>query len=357
MSIEDLTKDQKFQAFAMRRTIDHKIVHPKKMLNDFTVKVLVESLATISNERRAELVQKCTGMKRGSALKMSVEESIRAIEIALIEGDTNAEEIFDDLHEPKGISESEIIRFFPPDRVFNTWFYSGFITAEGEDDQALMSDLWDFIIEHKLLGEMTALQLAQDLGLHHFVSDKCPIEKRAELVLRVLHYGEPMLASSRPDGSSSSANANKARPFSAIALFSVVKPADLVKYVRLSEMSKPLEEMAKTKGWLKTGLPPEALDSVIPPPGTVEAVEASLVPPPLPTAPSNEGGEAPEEVEDLDAVDGDGVEITLDGDGDGERKSSVSVAVGEDVEETLARSATDLERGGRDKKQRERARK
>lgn len=282
MSIADLTKEQQFQAFAMRRTIDHKVVHPKKMLDDFTVKVLIESLAKISNERRADLVQLATGMKRGSALKLTIEKSIEAIELALTEEDTDADELFTE--SKGGIKEDEIIRFFPPDRVFNTWFYSGFITAEGPEDKSLMADLWDFILEHKLLGDMTALQLAQDLGLHHFVSDKCPAEKRNELLKAVLTYGEPMLAPSRAD--SSSANANRAKPFTAVALFSVVKPSDLVKFIPLTVMAKPLEELAKTKGWIKpmvevplpppssggsvppeNGLPPEALDSVAPPKG------------------------------------------------------------------------------------------
>jgi len=305
MSIEDLTKDQQFQAFALRRTLDHKALDPAKMLMDFTVKVLVESIAAVSNERRADLVQKSTGIKRKSALRMSIEESIKAIDLALSEGDTTADEIFDDKEDPRGVSEGEIIRFFPPDRVYRTWYNSGFVVAASAGDQAVMADLWDFILEHKLLGDMTALQLVQELGLHHFVSDKCPAEKRKELIETVLQYGEPMLSSSRPDGSSSSANANKSRACTAITLLSVVKPADLVKFIRLTDMAKPIEELAKTKGWIKS-------DSVIPPSNASDDAEADAA-----------------AAEALAASDGEGVEVVLDADGDSAEESPAESNGGE----------------------------
>ncbi len=264
MSLDDLTHDQKFHSFALLRCRDHKSLTNPQLLKHFGVRTLIESIAKSSNERRADLVQRCTGIKRNSALKMDAAASISMIETALDEKDTNADEVFDEKN--GGISTEEIVRYFPLDQVFDLWFHSGFITTETDDDKAFMADIYDFVIQHKLLGEMTALQLVQDLGIAHFVSDKCPIELRTKLLEKVLAYGEPMLAKARPDASS--ANAAKARPFTAADLLIAIRPTDLVRFIPLAHMSRPVYALATAKGWMKVQavLPPGALDSEAPPP-------------------------------------------------------------------------------------------
>jgi hypothetical protein len=263
MSLDDLTHDQKFHSFALLRCRDHKSLTNPQLLKHFGVRTLIESIAKSSNERRADLVQRCTGIKRNSALKMDATASISMIETALDEQDTNADEVFDEKN--GGISTEEIVRYFPLDQVFDLWFHSGFITTETDDDKAFMADIYDFVIQHKLLGEMTALQLVQDLGIVHFVSDKCPIELRTKLLEKVLTYGEPMLAKARPDASS--ANAAKAKPFTAADLLIAIRPTDLVRFIPLAHMSRPIYALAAAKGWMKVQavLPPGALDSELPP--------------------------------------------------------------------------------------------
>ncbi|HVM91031.1 MAG TPA: hypothetical protein VMU11_04000 [Verrucomicrobiae bacterium] len=263
MTIQDLTDDQQFHSFALIRCRTHKAIDNALMLHHFTIRILIESVARSSNERRADLVQLCTGMKRNSALKLSIDASIAMIETALAAGDTSPDEIFDEAS--NGITTEEIVRYFPLDRVFELWINSGFIATETKDDKAFMADLYDFINQRKMFGEMTALQLVQELGLRYFVSDKCPIEKRVKLLETVLNFGEPMLAKARPDASS--ANAAKAKPFTAANLLETITPTDLVDFVPLGHMSKPIFALAKAKGWIKPELPKEALDSEAPPAG------------------------------------------------------------------------------------------
>jgi hypothetical protein len=111
MSLENLTNDQQFHSFALLRCRDHKAIDSQRMLDHFGVPTLIESIAKSSNERRADILQKCTGIRPKSALKMGAGETISMIQTALEEGDTNAGEIFDEKH--GGISTEEIVRFFP----------------------------------------------------------------------------------------------------------------------------------------------------------------------------------------------------------------------------------------------------
>ena len=322
MSLDDLSHDQQFHSFALLRCRDHKSLTNDQLLKHFGVRTLIESIAKSSNERRADLVQKCTGIKRNSALKMSATDSIAMIETALAEKDTNADEVFDE--KTQGISTEEIVRYFPLDQVFDLWFHSGFITTETDPDKAFMADIYDFVIQHKLLGEMTALTLVQDLGIVHFVSDKCPIELRTKLLEKVLSQGEPMLAKARPDASS--ANAAKAKPFTASDLLNTIRPTDLVRFIPLGHMSRPIYALATAKGWMKTQavLPPGALDSEAPPPPSAEP-----------------GSEAPPaNAEDAEADAGQGEEgdgstvVVIDGDGD----------AGEDITAIGARPAIEVPR-------------
>jgi len=321
MSLQNLTDDQQFHSFALLRCREHKAIDNARMLAHFGVRVLIESIAKSSNDRRADLVQKCTGIKRNSALKMDVEASIVMIETALSERDTNADEVFDE--KDNGISTEEMVRFFPLDRVFDLWFHSGFVTTETNDDKAFMADIYDFVIQRKLLGEMTALQLTLDLGVQHFVSDKCPIELRVKLLDKVLQHGEPMLAKARPDASS--ANAAKARPFTATDLLSTISPTDLVRFIPLGHLSKPIYALATAKGWMqvKQALPPEALDSVVPPAlprGSSESDEPIVV--------TGEGdADLAAETDALLEGDGKGDEVVVV-DGDGDADEDVTVVAG-----------------------------
>lgn len=264
MSLENLSNDQQFHSFALLRCRDHKAIDSQRMLTHFGVPTLIESIAKSSNERRADILQKCTGIKRNSALKMGVAETISMIQVALAEGDTTAAEIFDE--ENGGISTEEIVRFFPLDQVFDLWFHSGFITAETKEDKAFMADLYDFISQHQMFGPMTSLELVQQIGIQHFVSDKCPIEKRTKLLEKVLQFGDPALVSTRTDASSM--NAGKTKGFASSHLLETITPTDLVGFIPLAHLSKPIYALAKAKGWMKTKgaqIPEGALDSVSPP--------------------------------------------------------------------------------------------
>jgi len=317
--LEDLDNDQQFNAFALTRCRDHKEVSDDRMLSHFGVSILIESVSKNSNDRRADLVQKSTGIKRNSALKMGLPESISLVQTALSEKDTSAKEIFDE--SGGGISTVEIVQFFPPDKVFDLWFHSGFITSGQDDDKAFMADIYDFINQRDMFGPMTALTLVQEIGMKYFISDECPIEKRLKLLETVLQYGEPMLSKSR-DGASS-ANAAKAKPFTAANLLATITPTDLVGFVPLTHLSKPIYTLATTKGWIKQALPPEALDSVVPPALPAQVTPANEADGEAKSAERTEEERLADEVDALEESD-DAPVVMVDGDGDDDAKTVVA---------------------------------
>lgn len=269
-----LSTAQKFQSFALNRCRVRGILTPEKMLRHFTIETIVKSIA-VNNERRADLVVKCVGTKRNSALKQDVEDSRRAIELALEVGDTNAEEIFDEKGDPAGASTDEIAFYLPGDKVFDLWFNAGWPGGDS-DDKAFMANMWEFILEHKMFGDSTHLQLVMELGPAFFVADKIPHALRTSVLGAVLKNGEPLLHKSDGEGSSVLI-ADKGRAFTAKDLLDMMPPSALVEYLELSDMARPIAVLAKTNGWMK--MPPASV-SLPPPPA---AVETASEPPPAPS--------------------------------------------------------------------------
>jgi hypothetical protein len=285
MQTKDLPIPQKFQSFALNRVRTHQLVAPKGMLSHFGLETLITSVA-VERTRLLDIVERVTRthrkiLERKFSPELDLDRThMMALELIhdAIEAEAaTAEDLFDENGTPNGISTDEIAHFFPGDKVFELWFYSGWHSGD-EFDKKFMADVWDFVIEHKMFGPMTHLDLVTKLGVGLFMSDKIPHVVRTAVLEAVLQNGEPLLRKTDPGRDSSSMNATGSKAFTAAKLLEVMTPTVLTQHIEISQLGRPIIELAKQLGWIKvpavnvevpkpeiSALPPEALDSVVPP--------------------------------------------------------------------------------------------
>jgi hypothetical protein len=249
---------------------------------------IVDVIKALSAKVRGKVLVTCNGggdPERASKMNADIVASTIAsmLEDKLVTPDDICTEISTD-HMVEVLSHQGLYRF-----LFGKLF----------SDKTFMKEVLEIILEERLLGDNTASSFMHAVGDDKVIDEgTTPPDLLAKCQLA-------MIARNREGG-----------VFTDEDLLRFYTPKALVQYVVPHHLFAAVEAVAELNGWReKPKLPPEVLDSVVPPPGTAEVVEASLAPPPLPTS-SNEEGGAAEEVEDLDAVDGEGVEITLDADGD-----------------------------------------
>lgn len=291
MQTKDLPIPQKFQSFALNRVRAHELVDPKRMLSHFGLETLITSVA-VERTRLLDIVERVTRthrkiLERKFSPEIELDRThMMALELIhdAIEAEAaTAEDLFDENGTPNGISTDEIAHFFPGDKVFELWFYSGWHGGDAFDKK-FMSDVWEFVIEHKMFGPTTHLDLVTKLGVARFMSDKIPHEIRTAVLEAVLQNGEPLLRKTDPGRDSSSTNSSGSRGFTASALLGVMTPTVLTQHIEISQLGQPIIELAKQLQWIKTapavvvpppaepsepaksGIPAEALDSQAPPP-------------------------------------------------------------------------------------------
>lgn len=353
MQTKDLPIPQKFQSFALNRVRAHQLVDPKKMLSHFGLETLITSVA-VERGRLLDIVERVTRthrkiLERKFSPDLELDRThMMALELIhdAIEAEAaSADDLFDENGTPSGISTDEIAHFFPNDKVFELWFYSGWQVGD-EFDKRFVADVWEFVIEHKMFGPTTHLDLVTKLGVARFMSDKIPHEIRTAVLEAVLQNGEPLLRKTDPGRDSSSTNVNASKGFTAAKLLGVMTPTVLSQYIEINQLGQPIFELAKQLGWVKaapvivvpqpppasseppsSGIPPEALDSQAPPP-------------PAAAAESDE----PE----VAISGGDGSELTVDVDDEGDKRPSIT---DDDSDEpTMVVSADDVERSSGKKK-------
>jgi hypothetical protein len=292
MQTKDLPIPQQFQSFALNRVRAHKLVDPKGMLSHFGLETLITSVA-IERGRLLDIVERVTRthrkiLERKFPADLELNKihmmALELIHDALEAEAATADDLFDENGKPSGISTDEIAYFFPGDKVFELWFYSGWHGGD-QFDKEFMADVWTFVIEHKMFGPTTHLDLVTKLGVARFMSDKIPATVRTAVLEAVLQNGEPLLRKTDPGRDNSSTNSTGSKGFTAAKLLEVMNPSVLAQHIEINQLGQPIIELAKQLGWIKvaptvvvpqpapassesssSGIPPEALDSQAPPP-------------------------------------------------------------------------------------------
>lgn len=196
-------------------------------------------------EKRAEIIERSTGMKKKLALGMPIELAAQTLSQALAPdvAVTDATEIF------SVVSAEDLVRTQDPKRVWQLVYGNGWLLTDAPLNKAYMKFLLTEIIEHDLLGPNTPLGVFSAIGPLAFVSDRMPEEDSAALLLQIMIRGEPLLRTATPD--SSSLNSDSPRPFTAKHLIESVSIEKLVEHNPLSLLAKVLEDLAKTHGWVE----------------------------------------------------------------------------------------------------------
>lgn len=347
MLTKDLPIPQKFQSFALNRVRAHQLVNPKQMLDHFSLETLITSVA-VERSRLLDIVERVTRthrkiLERKFPMDLDLNKThMMALELihdALEAEAATAEDVFDENGSPAGISTDEIAHFFPGDKVFELWFYSGWHGGD-EFDKRFMADVWDFVIEHKMFGPTTHLDLVTKLGIGLFTSDKIPHAVRTAVLEAVLQNGEPLLRKTDPGRDSSSTNAPGGKAFTAAKLLEVMTPTVLTQHIEISQLGRPIIELAKSLQWIRppatavevpkpeAAIPPEAMDSVAPPP-----------------ADNKSDSDDPE----VAITGGEGGELTLDVDIE-DKRPSITDDDGTSDEPTMVVSAADVESGDKKSK-------
>lgn len=197
----------------------------EKILETFPPEDLMKGFKEEAN-RRADILGKCVGTKRNTALRLSPENAATNLNAALSEGDTTAQEIL------VVVGVDDLVRTQPCKRLWKLIREAGCVESDGDEHKRLLEHMICEAIIEKLAGASpeTELSLVKGIGYKHFVSDNVPLKHRTAILERALH----------------------AEPFTAADLLKLMDPEVLTQHIPWQNLVKAIDELASLNQWLDT---------------------------------------------------------------------------------------------------------